>query len=456
MAIWLRTRTLLLGHITGLPPQVNRALMALNRRPDRLYGKAYRSYRASLERDTPAHDHIKQLLAAVNHAISTTPYYRERYGTSEIRSLAQFEASIGFIDRDTVLENAQRFVSDGVDRADYDMCSTGGTSGKPLTFLAPKRRYVVELATMHSLWSRAGYQLDVRAVIRNHRLDGQRYIVNPLTREVIFDGFRLTEDDFAEIYRTIVNFGIRFVHCYPSTAYELARFIQRRRLDPSKITAFLSGSETVFDYQRALIQDTLGIRFYNWYGHSEKLVLAGFCASRDHYHVEPSYGYCELLDEEGRVVTQPGVVGEIVGTSFHNRGMPFVRYRTGDLAEYVGNQCDGCGRRVPLLRNIRGRWRGERIYRSDGSFVTTTALNMHDDLNGVIEGMQYVQERMGQLTLLIVPSAQFTARHEAGIHDYLHRRLGAGAQVTVQYVDQLRRGANGKVSFLISNVAGTP
>jgi phenylacetate-CoA ligase len=457
MGLLQHTKTSLVKNITRLPNRVNLGLLALNRDPGVAYGGGYARYREFLQAHDQAYDNISRLLESVNRAIIEIPFYRERYGGLNIASSEEFEKKIGFIDKDLIMANYDRFINPQAKLSDYDTGTTGGTSGKPLTFIAPKSRYVVELATMHSLWARAGFRFDVRAVIRNHRLDnGRRFLVNPITREVIFDGFQLTGEQFDQIYRTIRQFDIRFVHCYPSTAFEFATFLKQSRLDTSCIIAFLSGSENIFDYQRELIQGQMGIRFYNWYGHSEKLVMAGYCSGTDNYHVEPTYGYFELVDEDGRALREPGNVGEIVGTSFHNPGMPFIRYRTGDYAEYVGNYCSACNRNLPLIRNIRGRWSGDRIYNGDGSFVSTTALNLHNDLYQVINGIQYIQELKGELTVLIVKSPFYTTGHEAALNRHFRGKLAKNTIITIRYVDRLLRKDNGKFVHIISTVTEGP
>lgn len=453
MQLLHNAKTWTLNNITRLPIGINRRLLALNRKPDYLFGTEYSRYRQFLKRDHAFYDNTPLLLEAVNRAMKEVDYYRECYGGKEIDSPAEFEETIGFINKDTILGNYNQFINRNVDLAEYDTGTTGGTSGKPLTFIAPKKRYVVEMATMHSLWERAGYDFSVRAVIRNHRLEGGRdFLINPLTREVIFDGFRLTDDYFSLIYDTVRQLQIHFIHCYPSTAYEFATFMYRKGLDTSFITAFLSGSENIFEYQLDLIQNRMGIRFYNWYGHSEKLILAGYCAGTNHYHAEPTYGYLELIDENGRVVREPGRSGEIVGTSFHNPGMPFIRYRTGDIAEWVDDHCNICGRRLPVFRNIQGRWSGNRVYNADGTFVTTTALNLHNELYQVINGIQYLQDRMGELIVLVVKSSGYGEDHEASLYRHFKSKLSPDTVVAIRYTDRLLRKPNGKFVHIISNV----
>jgi len=446
-------KSYLFKNITRLPRGIGRAVMLANRSPGLVFGNGYREYRDSLRQYAHFFDNRSLLLASVNDAIREIPYYRTRYGGRTIHSVEEFEERIHFIDKDTILANYNDFINPGINPSDYETGTTGGTSGKPLMFIAPKKRYIVEWATMHSLWERAGYRFHARAVIRNHRLTkGVDYLVNPLTREVIFDGFNLTDDYFAKIIRAIKKMGIHYIHCYPSTAHELALYLQKQPSMP-RIMAFLSGSENIFEHQRNFIQGVMGIRFYNWYGHSEKLVLAGYCHGTDHYHAEPMYGYFELIDEEGGVIREPGKMGEIVGTSFHNPGMPFIRYRTGDFAEYAGNYCPVCNRHLPLFRNVRGRWSGDRIYNADGTFVTTTALNLHNDLYQVINGIQYLQERKGELVVLIVKSPAYTERHEQALVSHFQGKLAQDTNIEIRYVEHLIRKPNGKFVHIISTIS---
>jgi len=448
-----KAKDVFVNNNTKLPISIGKGLLALNRNPRLVLGRSYNKHWEFLNKNQGFFDNGGELVKSVLFAIENIPFYRNRYNGLTIKSVKEFEEKIGFINKDIILGSYSDFINPNISMDDYHTGTTGGTSGKPLTFIAPKSRYVVELATMHFLWKRGGYHFDTRAVIRNHRLPKNRdYLINPLTREVIFDGFRLTDDHFELILRVMQEMGIRFVHCYPSTAYEFALYLRKNGNTRPRIEAFLSGSENIFDYQRELIEGELGIRFYNWYGHSEKLILAGYCEGTNHYHAEPTYGYFELIDENGNVVREPGKSGEIVGTSFHNPGMPFLRYRTDDFAEYVGDECTACGRRLPVFTNVRGRWSGDRIYNADGTFVTTTALNLHNDLYQVINGMQYLQRRKGELTILIVKSNRYTEEHEKALYAHFKGRLNSDTSVMIRYTNRLHRLPNGKFVHLISKI----
>lgn len=442
-----------LRNIIKLPNWINLSLLALNRNPYLIYGKSYRKYCDFLKNSGNHYNNAHLLFKTVNKALSEVPYYNKQYGNIKISSIEEFENVIEFINKDTIHQNFNSFIDPLIDQNGYDHGTTGGTSGKPLKLIFPKNRYVVEMATMHSLWGRAGFNFNARAVIRNHKLSNNTdYIVNPITKEIIFDGFRLDPDYFDFIYRTMKRLKIKFIHCYPSAAYEFSKFLIDQKHDTSVIKAFLAGSENIFDYQIDLIENNLGIRFYNWYGHSEKLVLAGYCKNTNIYHVEPTYGYFELIDKDDKVVREPGKTGEIVGTGFHNPGMYFIRYRTGDFAEYVGDFCKSCKRRVTLIKNIRGRWSGDKIYNKDGSFVTTTALNLHSDLYSVINGIQYLQENEGDLKVLIIKSPEYNENHERDLYDHFTSKLKVDTAVRIEYVDKLIKLPNGKFVHLISKI----
>src|SRR5690606_15009188 len=128
--------------------------------------------------------------------------------------------------------------------------------------------------------------------------------------------------------------------------------------------------------------------------------------------MDPDYGFFELVDEQGRAVNTPGMTGEITGTTLNNIGMPLIRYRTGDYAEYLGDHCPHCGRRMPVLRRIMGRWNGERVNNGDRTYVTTTALNLHDGLYPKIDSLQYCQREKGVLEIRVIKNALFTIADE--------------------------------------------
>jgi phenylacetate-CoA ligase len=333
----------LLNNVSHFPNPVNNVLLKMNRFPSLIYGSKYMEHLKKLETEHYyEYDNSTDLLNMVNDAIVNVPYYAERH-PKKINSIEEFYSSIGFIDKDIIMEDPSKFLSKNIDFSQYDRVTTAGTSGKPLALYVPQNRYIPELSTMHFLWKKAGFDYETRATFRNHKFrEHEVYMINPITKEYYFNNYTLTNDYVKQAYTIIKQNKIHILHGYTSGIYQFCLLCKEQGLDLSFIKVVFCASEGVQEFQRKLLVDELGLKLYHWFGHTEKLVIGGYCEHTDNFHMENRYGYFELIDDKGQQVTTAGEVGEIVGTTLMNRGMPFIRYRTGDYAEYVGNYCDQC------------------------------------------------------------------------------------------------------------------
>lgn len=386
-----------------------------------------------------------EVVQVISNAISAIPYYKKKYSQIKINSLVEFLTNIDFIDKDIVMNNWEDFQLPGNHQKKIVTGTTGGTSGKPLKLVLPKNRYVFELATMYTMWENIGWHGQTRAVIRNaHLKENQSFKVNILKKEVIFDGFRTSKEYYYTVYNTLKKYKIQYIHAYPSSAYQFSIFLKNEKLDVSFIKGFFCGSEALLLEQKEIIQNQLGLKIYHWFGHSEKLVLGGYCKHSDLIHIEPTYGYFELIDEKGNQINEVGKVGEIVGTTLHNPYMPLIRYKTGDYAEYAGDYCPHCKRHLPLIKDIEGRRQNNYIYYKDGSYTSITALNMHGVLYTYIEGMQYIQREKGKLIILLIKSNNYNATIEQRFIKFFQSTLGDKCDFEIKYVQNIPKEQNGK------------
>jgi phenylacetate-CoA ligase len=356
---------------------------------------------------------------------------------------------IPFIDKAIILESFNGFV---VNKQSSDYVTTGGTSGKPLGFYINKNRKGFEWFWMTNNWAKVGFiSSDYRAVLTNHKLNGHKYRVNRLLKEYQYNNFSLN-DKYLDFITDHINLKrIKFLRAYPSAAYILSKYIFKERKDTT-LNYFLCGSENIFQYQKELIQNRLKIRMYTWYGHSEKLILAGEGRICENYHSNPFYGYGEIIKENGTIVNEPGAIGELTGTGFINTKMPFIRYKTGDLAEYIGDVCPNCGHIGLTFKNVQGRWKGDIIYKSEGSSIATTALNLHSDLYNYIKGLQYFQNQIGKLEVRIIPEHNFSKKIEVKILDELNSKAGEGLDIDLKLVESLEYSAINKYQILIQKI----
>lgn len=431
--------------INKWPNWLNLILLRCNVFGGWVYGGAYKRFLKQIDDINPE----EKLLEMVNYAIENVPYYRKRYKDLRIHSVEEFEKKIGFIDKTEVMDHWDEFIADGVDLSKCNVGTTGGTSGKPMKLVLPQNRYVHSMAFWHKELKWFGWNYDTRAIIRNHRIkDGSNYMVNPILKEFIFDAFRMDKDYSKTIWKIMKKNNIRFIHAYPSAAYQFLKFCKNQKFDTSFINLCILTSEDVTEEQRYFIEEELKIKIYASYGHSEKLIMAGSSLYSSFYRIESCYGYCELVDENLKLIKINGKVGELVGTTFINKQFPLLRYRTGDFSSYA----DYNSKDYKLLNRVQGHWDKSIVYRSDGTYTSQTALNLHGEVYEHIDGLQYIQEKIGELIVLVIPNQNYTEADTAYFKEHFQNAMGKDSVVDLRFVDNLIFQKNGKFLPLISKV----
>ena len=401
---------------------------------------------------------LRQLRRICGLAYARAPYYRRLFDAagfhpSNLRRVEDL-AALPTCDRETLREHLHEMCTVAPQTPGVDAVSTGGTGGQPTHFYMNADRAAIEYAHLVASWRRVGYTLDVPlAVFRGRVVEpdarGFRHEYDPILRHHYYSVFHMDDDGLWRALAHVRGLGPCYLHVYPSAAAALARFARRNgtpRLN--NILGVIAESETVYPEQRRFVEETFGCRYFSCYGHTEKLVLAAECEHTYDYHVWPSYGYFELLDDTGRPITTPGVTGEIVGTGFINTVVPFIRYRTGDRATYVSDHCSACGRQHPVIRDIRGHRPQEILLAADGSEISWVALNMHDDTFLHVRQLQFVQERPGHATLRIVPTREFDAQDRARLAANLRHKLADRLEVDIELTSTIELTERGKTIYV--------
>ncbi len=423
------------------PNCINHFLLRINVFGSLVYGRSYRKIKKHLNEANPE----QLLIESVNHAIRNVPYYRKRYKDTVILSYDDFREKIQFIDKEEVMSHWEEFLVEGIDWNKVVTGTTGGTSGKPLKLVMPKNRYSWEMAYMHSLWEKTGWHYHITGIIRNHDLHGKDYAINPIMKNIIFDPHRMSESYAKRIFNVLKKYHVKYVIAYPSNAYQFCKLCHKQNLNLGFINAFFCGSEEVTEEQRVFF-DGNSIKILSFFGHSEKLILGSNDTKSWIFRMESNYGYCELIDKDGKQVKNQGEVGELTGTSFYNRYFPLIRYKTGD---YATLEKDG---RYLELSKIIGRWDKSLIYKMDGTTTSLTVLNLHGIFYEHIDGIQYCQDEVGYIKVYIIKNDAFDENDEIFIIDYLANAMGGKEYVQIEYVEKLIFQPNGKFLPLISKV----
>jgi phenylacetate-CoA ligase len=430
------------------------------------YGRAFRKTLRALEASERCdaeelkRRQIGELRRLLTHAVRTVPFYRELHakGVLEPEAVDRVEAlrALPLTTKEVKRQSPGRFLSEAFNPNRLSRATTGGSSGEPFEFYTTREERLTEWAFVLNLWRRVGFQPDDwRLVLRGSRVPlgttAAPWEARTKNRELVLSSYHLSDQTVGEYFKVARDSGCLFLHCHPSSAYVFAQLLKQRGLS-LKLRSVLATSEKVFPFQRALLEEVFGCRVYSFYGQSEHVCLAGECERHAVYHVQPEYGVTEVLDADGNEVVEEGAMGEIVGTSFLNYAMPFIRYRTGDYAVISNRRCD-CGRSHRLFSRIEGRDYDYVVARR-GQKISTTALifGQHFKAFSRIRRMQVLQWVPGEITLRIVRNEGFDAADETEMREAMQSAVAEGLTVSFDYVTDIPLSSSGKHRFMIQRL----
>ena len=138
--------------------------------------------------------------------------------------------------------------------------------------------------------------------------------------------------------------------------------------------------------------------------------------------------------------------GSIVGTSFHNRAMPLLRYRLNDRARWRREPCP-CGRGYPTVELQSGKVE-DRVFDLDGRPVSPSVITFAFKGLANIERSQVAQVARDQWLLRVVPGARFCDADAQALLTNLHQRVSARLNVQIALVASIPNLPSGKFKWV--------
>ena len=120
-----------------------------------------------------------------------------------------------------------------------------------------------------------------------------------------------------------------------------------------KLKIIENNGSYISEDERRNVENTYKCKVVDNYGCREVWTIAFGCKN-NYLHVNDGKILFELIDDHGQEITKEGIVGNVVVTSLVQYAMPYIRYYTGDLAQYIEGDCT-CGNCSRRIRIIPGR-----------------------------------------------------------------------------------------------------
>jgi phenylacetate-CoA ligase len=396
---------------------------------------------------------LERLKSSLIHAQNNVPYWRERFtewrfdprGLQKLSDLALLPE----LKKQDVFNNGPRMLNEK-HRGPRFSGSTSGTTGMSLTGWRDLASINRENAFVWRQLHWAGLKLgDRRVWMRGDKIVPSSQTKPPFWRhnrgehQLMMSSYHLSEANADAYLEAIKAYDPVVIQGYPSAVLLLARHLVNKgeRFKGKSLRGVVTSSETVTDEHRQLVDKAFGCHIYDWYGSMERMTAIGTC-EHGRYHLMSDYSYTELIQQDDGSC-------EVIGTTFDNKLMPWVRYRLGDkivLAD-EGKTC-ACGRHFPVIDHIVGRVE-DYILAPDGRHIFMMS-NVLDHIPNLVEG-QVRQDQLGEIKVIVVLKPGATL-DKAALERTVYSYAGAGLKVHIEQATHVPRTANGKLRVVVRNL----
>jgi len=397
----------------------------------------------------------EKLRHLIRHAYDYVPYYRERWKSlkispEDVRSRADL-MKLPVLTKEEVRQHHDKFISLKTPRPKLFPRHTSGTTGKGLHFYMTREA----IAFQWAVWWRHRLRFGIGPGTWHANFTGQRVV--PITqqtppywrwnrpmRQLLINMQSLSPARISRIVEVLNSHRFEYYSGYPSFIHMLACNASDAGLrlsNPPRV--IFTGAENMLDFQRRDIEAFTGAVLSDHYGSTEACVNASRCP-KFVYHED--FEFCMMEGIQRDPGDSPKV---IVATGFACDAFPFIRYEVGDTATWQENSFCECGRKSAVLNRIDGR-SDDYVVTPEGARIARLDYLFKDAVN--VKEAQIIQEKLGEIRILVVRRDTYTTRDESEIRRDVRTWLSPSLEVTIEYVDEIPRESNGKFRAVLSRL----
>ena len=389
----------------------------------------------------------RKLRSLVDHAYRTVPFYHDAFARrnitpDQIRSAEQLRL-LPVLTRQDIQDNyPDRMLASGKSTAGTVIRHTSGTIGRPLEVVWDNedcdRNTARHLVMAQSLGlSLLDKTVDIMylgpekpepsTTPEMSRL--RKILVGPITTPMIFTlrsrktGFRRS---VLEVEKELLKLRPTAIYSRPSYLRRLGSQLDRegKKLQVGKI---LAGGEYLSSSVRKELEGYFDSEVFNGLGAQELGTLGAECSEHRGIHLFSDHFAFELL-RDGEPASA-GEAAELVVTSLHNRTMPLIRYKLGDVVVPESGVDCACGLGLPRLREIRGRL-DDGLELPDGTRIPVGPVVDYIESLG-LRDYQLVQTGKGSVLVKLVQE-QDTKQTVQTLFSYLRSLFGNDVQIRLE------------------------
>lgn len=428
-----------------------------------IFKKTYRFLKESQtwSREELEEYQLGQLKKLLNHSYENVPYYREIFKKQGLKpeDVQDFNdlQKIPFLTKEIIQKRINNLKAENYPEYKFRYMITGGSTGDPVGIYEENSiSYIKDLAYFKIILEQADCDLlDKSIIIKEGILSDKNedkfWKYSLFGRCLLLSSFHLNQKNLPRYVNRMRKFKPKFIMSYPSAMTIIANYMKSNNLPCFRTLKVITClGENLYEWQREILEEFFECKIIGIYAHTEQSVYGFTCEHKNYYHFFPQYGITELVDKNGKNITEDGASGEIIATGFKNFLFPIIRYKTGDLGVYTSEKCL-CGRNFFLLKKIEGRDQ-DFIIAKNGSILSIAAINIHSEILNNVKQFQFYQEKAGVVTIKIIKKDTYTKKDSKQIKQHLQKKLGIDTELTIEFVDRIPVTLRGKHRYLVQKL----
>lgn len=401
----------------------------------------------------------EKLAKLLAYACEHVPYYRDMFarlgaGPEDIRCETDFKRLPVLRKRD-LMADPEAFIPDDYPKKHLTPDSTGGSTGENLCFRVGREARQAGSANTIRMneWIDIGIG-DKTALLWGTAFDVEKTrrlsnsLRNWLSNQMLLSAYRMDESSVDAYAERLRKFKPDLMAGYPSAMAHFAQSVVEAGVGVSRPKAVVLSGETLYEWQREIIEKAFGTLAYNHYGCREFGAVARECKARDGLHIACERVMLEVVPSE--LAGNEGDTGEILVTDLDNFGMPFIRYAIEDMGSLTWERC-GCGLGLPRLKRTIGRT-FDVVKAPNGNVLGGTFWTILLRKKKGVERFQVIQEEPGKITVAITPTAEFSDETRRYILEKVRDACGLEMRVRFELKPVLESTPAGKHRFVISRL----
>ena len=224
---------------------------------------------------------------------------------------------------------------------------TTGTTGTPFPVVLNQKEEFI--ASKYLIQKR-------REHYRQANLSNGFLLAHEVDKNIRKMNYRAANSDMHEVIDYFIEMNPKWIFVSVNSLKRFVSAILKYRFDEVKQIDIkfieITGAK-LYKEDEELVRKVFKCPIVNQYGCREAWYIAYQCPCGN-LHVNTDNLLIDIIDKNGRIITQENKIGEVIVTNLYAKTMPFIKYYLGDYASISSKKCS-CGNESPILFLNGGR-----------------------------------------------------------------------------------------------------